>query len=92
MSAVGSTPAAAACITWARPISAPPGVTKELSDMFCALNGATFRPRRASQRHSPAVITLLPASELVPATSSAPFTAVPPRGTRRRRGRRPWRR
>ena len=44
MSAVGSTPAAAACMTCARPISAPPGVTNELSDIFCALNGATFRP------------------------------------------------
>ena len=41
--------------------------------MFCALNGATRIPRRASQRHSPAISTLLPASDVVPATSSAPF-------------------
>ena len=45
--------------------------------MFWALNGATEIPCRASQRHSPAAITLLPASELVPATSSAPFTRPP---------------
>ncbi len=39
--------------------------------MFCALNGATATPCRASQRQMPAVTTLLPASEVVPATSSA---------------------
>ena len=77
--ASGSIPAAAACIAWARPISAPPGVTNEFSDMFCALNGATRTPWRASQRQIPAATTLLPASEVVPATSSAPFTP-PPRG------------
>ena len=44
--------------------------------MFCALNGATLMPRRASHRHSPAVSTLFPASDVVPATSSAPFTAL----------------
>jgi hypothetical protein len=38
--------------------------------MFCALNGATLTPCRASHRHSPAVRTLFPASEVVPATSS----------------------
>ena len=74
MSAAGSMPAAAACIAWARPISAPSSVTKEFSDMFCALNGATFTPCRASHRHSPATSTLLPASEPVPATSSVPRT------------------
>ena len=36
--------------------------------MFCALNGATFTPRRASARHSPATMTDLPASDDVPAT------------------------
>ena len=76
MSAVGSMPAAAACMTCARPISAPSAVTKEFSDMFCALNGATFTPCRASHRHSPATSTLLPASDPVPATSSVPFTAA----------------
>ncbi len=39
--------------------------------MFCALNGATFTPRRAKARHSPVVTMLLPASDVVPATSSA---------------------
>ncbi len=74
MSAVGSMPAAAACMTCARPISAPSMVTNEFRDMFCALNGATFTPCRASHRHSPATSTLLPASEAVPATSSVPRT------------------
>ena len=37
--------------------------------MFWALNGATRTPWRASQRQIPAVTTLLPASEVVPATS-----------------------
>src|ERR1700742_1062576 len=44
--------------------------------MFCALNGATRIPLRASSRHSPATTIDLPASEVVPATSSAPLTAV----------------
>src|SRR5215468_5422003 len=74
MSAAGSMPAAAACIAWARPISAPSRVTNEFSDMFCALNGATFTSCRASHRHNPATSTLLPASEPVPATSSVPRT------------------
>ena len=72
MSAVGSIPAAAACMAWARPISAPSAVTNEFSDMFCALNGATETPCRASHRHSPATSAVLPASDPVPATSSAP--------------------
>ena len=42
----------------------------ELLDMFCALNGATPMPRRASARHSPVTTSDLPASEDVPATSS----------------------
>ncbi|GAA2683538.1 hypothetical protein GCM10010412_069360 [Nonomuraea recticatena] len=74
MSASGSSPAACACIACARPISAPSAVTKELSDMFCALYGATRTPCLASQRQMPAVTTLFPASDVVPATSSAPFT------------------
>src|SRR4051794_75421 len=40
--------------------------------MFCALNGATATPRRASHRQRPATSALLPASDVVPATSSAP--------------------
>ena len=37
----GSTPAACACTTCARPISSPSRVTKLLSAMFWLLNGAT---------------------------------------------------
>src|SRR5579862_3389639 len=40
--------------------------------MFWALNGATETPCRASHRHTPATRALLPASDPVPATSSAP--------------------
>src|SRR5271154_6252706 len=71
---LGSRPAALAWMAWARPISPPSTVTTELLDMFCALNGATRTPLRASNRHSPATTTDFPASELVPATSRAPFT------------------
>jgi hypothetical protein len=41
ISTVGAMRAASACIACARPISQPSGVAAELSDMFCALNGAT---------------------------------------------------
>ena len=47
MSTCASTPAAAAWKTWARPISSPAAVTAEFNAMFCALNGATDKPRRA---------------------------------------------
>src|ERR1700691_1117567 len=73
IAASAGTPAAAACIACARPISAPSGATIELLDMFCALNGATRTPWRASQRQIPAVMTDLPASDVVPATSSEPL-------------------
>jgi hypothetical protein len=77
----GARPQAAACIAWARPSSPPrPAAsiaTAELLDMFCALNGATRTPRRRSQRQIPAVSTLLPASEVVPATSN-PLTPASP--------------
>src|SRR5947209_15490817 len=72
---LGASPAARACIAWARPISPPSTVTAELFDMFCALNGATRTPLRASSRHSPATTIDLPASDVVPATSRAPLTA-----------------
>ena len=75
--ASGSMPAAAACMAWARPISAPSAVTNEFSDMFCALNGATRTPLPGQPRHRPAVSTLFPASDVVPATSSAPRTVTP---------------
>ena len=45
--------------------------------MFCALNGATETPWRTSERQMPATSALFPASEVVPATSSAPCSAVP---------------
>ena len=45
--------------------------------MFCALNGATATPRRAKARHSPVVTTLLPASEVVPATRRPVISAAP---------------
>src|SRR5689334_17034218 len=73
---LGASPAARACMACARPISPPSTVTTELLDMFCALNGATRIPLRASSRHSPATTMDLPASELVPATSSAPLTGL----------------
>src|SRR6201996_7180160 len=72
---LGAKPAARACIAWARPISPPSTVTAELFDMFCALNGATRIPLRANSRQSPATTTDFPASEVVPATSSAPLTS-----------------
>ena len=59
--------------------------------MFCALNGATFTPARDSARHRPVVTTLLPASEVVPATriplivgSLRPGSSARPRGPQRR--------
>src|SRR6201999_1920910 len=73
---LGARPAARACIAWARPISPPSTVTAELFDMFCALNGATRIPLRTSNRHSPATTIDLPASDVVPATSSAPLTGA----------------
>src|SRR6185312_5405594 len=63
-------------MAWARPISPPSTVTTELLDMFCALNGATRVPPRASNRHRAATTTDFPASELVPATSRAPLTSL----------------
>ena len=77
IAASGSAIAASAWIHWARPISLPSAQTIELFDMFCDLNGATFRPRRANARQSPVVTMLLPASEVVPATRSAPVITEP---------------
>src|SRR5215469_3693728 len=87
--ASAGTPQALACIACARPISAPSGATTELLDMFCALNGATRTPWRASQRQIPAVSTDLPASEAVPAISSDPAVIglAPPPKLRPRPGR-----
>ena len=41
ISTEGSTPQASACTTWARPISKPSEVMKELRAMFWDLKGAT---------------------------------------------------
>src|SRR5262245_31285186 len=71
---LGASPAARACMACARPISPPSWVTAELLDMFCALNGATRMPLRANKRHSPATTIDFPASDVVPAISSAPVT------------------
>src|ERR1041384_3580455 len=62
---LGSCLAAAACTAVARAISPPSSVTNEFNDMFCALNGATRRPRFANSRHNPATMIVLPASEPV---------------------------
>lgn len=43
--------------------------------MFCALYGATDKPRLFKARQSPAVMTLLPTSDAVPAISSEPATS-----------------
>src|SRR5690349_12656788 len=64
-------------MAWARPISPPSVVTTELLGMFWALNGATETPRRARCLQIPATSALLPASDVVPATRSAPRTAAP---------------
>ena len=76
IAASGSARAATAWIHCARPISAPSTVTIELLDMFCALNGATRTPRRASARHRPVVTTVFPASEVVPSTIRLPLTGA----------------
>ncbi len=82
MATSGSTPAASACTPWARPISWPDGVTKELSAMFWALNGATLTPRRASSRHRPVTTCSCRRRCVVPHTIRAP-------GSRRLQRRRP---
>ena len=66
MSTEGSTPAASAWTTWARPISRPSRVMKELRAMFWALKGATLRPSWRNTRHRPAATRLLPALDMVP--------------------------
>src|SRR5205823_1241598 len=45
-------------------------VANELSDMFCALNGATRTPSCAKMRHSPATSRLLPIDDAVPTSIS----------------------
>lgn len=53
------------------PISPPSTVTVALFDIFCGLNGATFRPRRTAALHRPATSIDLPTFEPVPWIISA---------------------
>ena len=64
----GSTPAACACVTCARPISKPSLVTNEFNAMFCALNGATLYPSCFMMRRNALHSTLLPTDDAVPIT------------------------
>ena len=74
MSTVTGTPAAVACMAWARPTSPPLIVTAALFDMFCALKGATRSPARAKIRQSAATSVDFPACDEVPCTiSTRPF-------------------
>src|SRR3990172_5033768 len=68
MSTEGSTPAASACTTCARPISPPSAVTKEFRAMFWDLKCATRRPSCLRMRQRAATSTLLPTEEAVPCT------------------------
>src|SRR3954451_9266175 len=71
MSVCGSIPHASACSACARPISPPSALTGALLDIFCGLNGATFRPRILAARHSPATSSDLPTLEPAPWIISA---------------------
>ena len=62
----GRMPAASAWTTWARPISPPSRVIKELRAMFWLLKGATRSPSCRKIRQSPAASRLLPALDMVP--------------------------
>lgn len=64
----GGRPDASACATCARPISPPSMVTKELLDMFWALNGATRTPRLRKIRQRAVAVIDLPTSLPVPRT------------------------
>src|SRR5881275_2220761 len=73
---LGASRAARACTACARPISPPSTATAALFDMFCGLNGATFKPRRTSTRASPATSVDLPALEPVAWIISAGVAAI----------------
>ena len=65
----GTARAARAWKYWAdADLAARDATTRALLLMFCALNGATFRPWRAYQRHSAVASQLLPAPLVVPST------------------------
>ncbi len=67
----GSRPAASAWATWARPISPPSTVTKELLDIFWALKGATLKPRLLNILQKAVTAMDLPTSLPVPRNMSA---------------------
>ena len=66
MSSAGSRPHACAWRACDLPISRPSGVTAAFSERFCALKGATFRPRRKKIRQRAATRMLFPTAEEVP--------------------------
>src|ERR1044072_1677494 len=68
MSGSGVSPHASACAACALPTSPPPGQAHELFDMFCALNGATRKPRCSSHAQIAVVRPLWPACDAVPPT------------------------
>src|SRR5260370_31569739 len=71
MCTLGAIRAARACSACARPISPPSAVTAALFDMFCGLNGRTWRPRFANARARPATISDVPTSDAQPWNMSA---------------------
>src|SRR6185437_6672062 len=93
ISTEGARPAASAWTACARPISAPSGVTKELSAMFCDLKGATRRPACRNRRHSAVTIRLLPTDDAVPCTINVrAFIATYPAGILAFAGMKSWKR
>ena len=66
ISITGLTPHAIACMAWALPISPPSVVTEALFDIFCGLNGKTFKPLFVKALHRPATIIDLPTLEPAP--------------------------
>src|SRR5260370_5357087 len=71
ISLIGSSPHASACTPCARAISPPFAHGCELFGMFCALNGATRKPRRFRTRQIAAAVQLLPTWDAVPPTKIA---------------------
>src|ERR1700691_3828434 len=71
----GTARAASAWKYCALPIS-PPAATRALLLMFCALKGATLKPRRAYQRASAVARKLFPAPLIVPQTITVAALAL----------------
>ena len=66
MSTEGAMPQASACTAWARPISSPSSVMKELRAIFWDLKGAAEYPSSRKIRPRPAQSQLFPAFDIVP--------------------------